>query len=144
MRAVGYGRAETATKAWRATADPDDNRNPLANAIQRLKPDSMDPNDPDDVAWKCDSALRAISAKWMVAISNYQADEREQMEPAWKLAREVKDDPQGLRGYLLKLLASEGPKTETESVVRDGGVLVRWQITNDGRAASGIPTEPPR
>jgi len=164
-------RLETARNAWSATADPDENRNPLATAILELQPWSMDQNDPDDVADKCAVALTAINNKWAVATAKHLEHETEQMRPEWKLRWEVDGNPQGLCGYLLRLLASQGPKTEAdlmaavrvvssyeqkipgwvanasedgliESNVPHGGVGKRWQITNAGREVSGIPTNP--
>jgi hypothetical protein len=160
-----------AKSAWLATADCDSSRNPQARAVLDFRPDLMDADNPRDVRKECALAGMAIDASWVRATAKHAPPQMEQPLAVIKLEKEVREAG-GREGYLLRLLASDGPQTEDDliaavhptpgweqlipewlakasknglikAVVPGGGVIERWQITNAGRTASGIPTNPP-
>jgi hypothetical protein len=157
----------TAKNAWLATADLDQNSNPAAADLLALRPDLMDADNPRDVSAKCASALMAINASWGKAMVKRVGRQLEQTRAVTALNEEVREAGD-LPRYLLKLLVSEGPKTEADlkaavhivpnfeqlvpswvAYARENGLIelvpghaVSWRITNAGRTASGIPTNP--
>jgi hypothetical protein len=160
---------ETAKNAWLVTADLSPSASPPAADLLTDLPSPMDWRNPRDVSDKCASALETINTGLSQALLKGRLPTLVQMK---RTTDSIAEAAGNLQGYLLKLLASEGPKTEDEliaavhgvpsleqaipgwvanasknglidPVVPRGGVIEHWQITNDGREVSGIPTEPP-
>ncbi len=104
---------ETAKNAWQATGDLDQNRNPAAADLLALRPDLMDADKPLDVSRKCSSALMAINARWTMAMIMGAGRQMEQPVAVMTFAKEVREAGE-LPNYLLKLIATEGPKTEAD------------------------------
>jgi hypothetical protein len=160
---------ETAKNAWQATADLDQNRNPAAADLLALRPDLMDADKPREVSRKCSSALMAINASWTMAMIKGAGRQMEQPVAVMTFAKEVREAGE-LPNYLLKLIATEGPKTEADLCAAvhlvpqlerlvpswvayaDGNGLIKkvpgraviqlWEITDAGRKAGGIPPDP--
>lgn len=152
----------TAKNAWLATADLDLNRNPAAADLLALRPELIDADNPREVSTECASALMAINASWGKAMLKRAERQLEQTQAVVALNKEVREAGD-LPRYLLKLLASEGPKTEADlkaavhivpnfeqlipswvAYARKNGLIelvpgraASWQITNAGRMASG-------
>jgi hypothetical protein len=159
----------TAKNAWLATADLDQNRNPAAAALLALRPDLIDADNPREVSTKCASALMAIDASWGKAMLKRAERQVDQAQAVAALNKKVREAG-GLPRYLLKLLASEGPKTEADlkaavhvvpnfeqlipswvADARDEGLIelvpghvASWRITNAGRTAIGLSADTSR